>query len=237
MKELKESIFITVAFLIFFNCNYSQENIDSEVSDSIIVWDEFYRLQYEDFLAKKIPIKNKYSLDAVSHIEIHLNFCLDETVNKMYIYVYVEFHKNISWIDSKESLLKRERLDGVLLHEQIHFDIAELVARMIRREIKRKIGKKFKDIERHKVVKIYDDYFNFLGKSHDKFDDETLVDRFFKEIKYGDSIRTEIKKLDEYANSKLEFKYKKGIFRSKKRKIEYICNDKKTFWMEWKDMY
>lgn len=99
---------------------WSQENLDPAIDQ--LSWNEFYKLQWEDFQGQ--PDKNSLG-DAATAVSIKAKpFLVRKEINYD---VVAYFSREKSWV--------RDKSQSLLIHEQLHFDIAELYARKIRKKI------------------------------------------------------------------------------------------------------
>ena len=99
---------------------WSQEDHNSAIGQ--LSWNEFYKLQWDDFQGE--PDKNSLG-DAATAVSIKAKPFL---VKKQISYdVVAIFNREKSWV--------RDKSASLLAHEQLHFDIAELYARKIRKKI------------------------------------------------------------------------------------------------------
>ena len=99
----------------------SQSSVDPALGE--LSWNEFYKLQWDDFQGNADP--NSLG-DAATAVQIKAKPFL---VKKEVKYdVVAIFNRKKSWI--------RDPSPSLLAHEQLHFDIAELYARKIRKKIK-----------------------------------------------------------------------------------------------------
>jgi hypothetical protein len=96
--------------------------ISNHNSDSLISWNEYRRLTWDDF---KGQVSQSSGADAAT--AIHISAKPFYRKKKLYYNVNAYFIPEQSWCRSKS-----ERL---LAHEQLHFDIAELYARKVRKKI------------------------------------------------------------------------------------------------------
>jgi len=93
-----------------------------ETEEDLLEWNQFYRLQWYDFLGE--PGEDARG-DAGAAVQIKAKPFL---VRKEIRYdVIALFNRNKSWA--------RGQSPSLLAHEQLHFDIAELYARKIRKKI------------------------------------------------------------------------------------------------------
>ena len=89
----------------------------------LLLWNEFYKLQWEDFQGEPDP----GSLgDAGTAVQIKATPFLVRKEIKYDVEAF--FNRKKSWA--------RDESPSLLAHEQLHFDIAELYARKIRKKIK-----------------------------------------------------------------------------------------------------
>lgn len=132
----------TIAFLCVmgvFHC-YSSQNIS---------WNRERKLTWEDF--KGTPNDARFAASTycvIGMIPEHTNILNGQTSYK----ITCEFISDSSWyFKEKESL-------AVLLHEQLHFDIAELYARKMRQKLKKPI---MPTVGRYIFNTLYDEYMEF----------------------------------------------------------------------------
>ena len=100
--------------------SHSQDNVDAALDE--LSWNEYYRLQWDDFQGE--PDKNSLG-DAATAVRIKAKPFIVK--KKIHYDVVAIFTRNKSWY--------RDTSPELLAHEQLHFDIAELYARKIRRQI------------------------------------------------------------------------------------------------------
>ena len=99
---------------------WSQQNGDPAIGE--LSWNEFYKLQWEDFQGE--PDKNSLG-DAATAVSIKAKpFLVKKRINYDVVAI---FNREKSWV--------RDKAASLLAHEQLHFDIAELYARKIRKRI------------------------------------------------------------------------------------------------------
>lgn len=181
--------------LLCSNSSISQKHkiIDN---DTILSWSASRKLTWDDFKAKKDP--NRYGLnDAMTIYKLEI---LPETVlvdeedriqghEKMDIVTY--FFKKKSWTVKRKDM-------RLLVHEQLHFDIAELFARKMRKE--------FYKLKKNKVdtFSAYQSVYTTLWKScrmyQKQYDDETKHSRdLVRNEKWVEKIYKELQLLEEYS--------------------------------------
>ncbi|HEX8462844.1 MAG TPA: hypothetical protein VF623_15520, partial [Segetibacter sp.] len=88
--------------------------------------------------------------------------------HKLTFEISARFEKTKSW--------SRRRLETpyTLRHEQLHFDIAEVVSRIFRMEVENTI---FTKDYKNETINIFDKYMKYLQKLQQKYDDETQHSR------------------------------------------------------------
>lgn len=197
--------------------------------DTILIWDENYKLQVTDFLSK--TRSKKADKKAIAHVNVHIKvkICLNQKENKITFYVISFLNKNQSWIHERMKK-SQKKIDETLFHEQVHFDITELYARKIRKEITKKLGNVYNNNKLKKLEEIIDKNFNEWDKHHEKFHNETrgFLD---DEEKWYENLKEELKKLDKYKNPVVVKKYRRWTLLNlfiKPKHIEYVCDDNKN---------
>ncbi len=98
-----------------------------------IYWQEGLKLKWENF---KSRVNNQRGSNVVAYTNCGWSYSYVKSSNpKAPIRIKVEtiFNENLSWKDDKRIN------DYVLLHEQKHFDAAEVYARKLRKELSEKI--------------------------------------------------------------------------------------------------
>lgn len=124
-------------------------------NDDPIVWESDYKLQETDFLGN--PPANPIQVDS-EHVEIAqsavgINWVLGRTeivqtksgraVKFLGVGIDSMFDKNHSWISDVDSM-SEDKKKTTLVHEQGHFDMAEMFCRVARKEaFKAIVGKTF----------------------------------------------------------------------------------------------
>lgn len=169
MKKIN-SLFI----LILFNINFcvSQTNVK--------YWYEGL-LETSDF---KGPIKYQGTM-AGAAITSNFELVKDSVSNKLYFVAFMR--KDLSFINYEKVA---NSVEGTLKHEQLHFDIAELIARKANKLLFNK---------KSNSVKIEIKMEKELRKLQDKFDNETFHgNNESKNNYYTFYIEEELEKLDEF---------------------------------------
>lgn len=155
---------------------------------SEISWNEFYKLQWDDFQGK--PNTDSRG-DAGTAVVIRAKPYLQK--KRVKYDVVAIFDRNRSWVRDKSSSL--------LAHEQLHFDIAELYARKIRKRISGLTDQGVKD------VAVYDRAIRgLLVESNEvdmQYDIETLHGALQKkQAAWSMKVNEELARLDKYKKPK-----------------------------------
>lgn len=113
---------INVAFFISIIFAPALDAWSQQAASDQLSWNEFYKLQWDDFRGEPDPSSHG---DAATAVLIKAKPFL---VRKEISYdVVAVFNRSKSWI--------RDTSPSLLAHERLHFDIAELYARKIRKKI------------------------------------------------------------------------------------------------------
>lgn len=159
-----------------------------------IIWKEDLKLKWENF---KSPVNRKSNPDVVAYTHCGWEYSVVKSSNpKATIDFTIEtiFNEDKSWKDTKRIN------DYVLLHEQKHFDIAEIFARKLRKEVQEKIktssdwDKYFKGI----YSTISNDYKNFQI-TYDKVTEHGINKE--KQAEYNELISSELENLKNFRTS------------------------------------
>jgi len=190
---MKIFLVFIVLTTICLETSYSQN--DFIVNDTIISWSENKKLKWGDFKGIKDSI-NFTENGAVTDYSISLlprNIKVDEYEK---INAIALFFKETSWTIT-ESL-------GLLKHEQIHFDIAEIYAREIRKCFSEKKENGESDI--YSYIQIAKDLGNQCTVYQQLYDEETAHGTIgLKQLEWEKKIAKELKALDAYKyNVKIE---------------------------------
>lgn len=169
-----------LCFLLFFTFIISH----SAFSQDTIHWRSDYRLKWDDF--QGIPDSSSlFKAVTVANISSVLSYN-NSTFN---VKISCTFEKSKSWTLSSGQIL--------LLHEQGHFDIAELFARKLR-----KVFKKY-TFNAKTIEKDYNNIFTKIkmerAKMDSLYDKETNLSRNkSKQLYWNNKIKAELKKLETY---------------------------------------
>lgn len=159
-----------------------------------IIWQEGQKLVWDNF---KSQVNRKNNSDVAAYTHCGWEYSVVKSTNPktpVKIQVVAIFNEDRSWKDPKKMN------DYILLHEQKHFDIAELFTRKLRKEIEEKIktsgdyDKKFKAV----YQKLSTDYKNFQ-MSYDKNTEHGMNKE--KQAEYNAVISEELDQLKSYKAS------------------------------------
>lgn len=183
---MKLILYILIGCCMLHTTAVSTQNLNDlsgKESDSLIIWTKDRKLTWNDFKSKKSVRQNSFAY--VKAGIILKPFYIDSNFSYKVIAV---FKKNFSW-KSKDN-------KGLLNHEQLHFDIAELFARKMRKEIFNQ--KKILSAEDYKII------YNKLNKEYKeyqkKYDHDTVHSIITEEQeKWEKKVAKELKELENYA--------------------------------------
>lgn len=151
-----------------------------------IFWSENRKLVWEDFQSKNQPNTSKAAATTFCGISYLLNSPTKKFSSKE-VKIESFFVPSKSWAHSDH------KTDLVLMHEQSHFDIAELFARRFRKLISDKILDA-KTLQKH-YTNVYEAYKDFQQ------DYETVTNHGRireKQLEYSEKINQEIEKLSDF---------------------------------------
>ncbi|WP_223559690.1 DUF922 domain-containing protein [Chryseobacterium lathyri] len=175
---------ISLCFFLFANALFGQK----------IIWQEDHKLVWDNF---KSPINRKNHPDVAAYTHCGWEYSVVKSTNPkspVKIEITAIFNEDRSWKDIKKIN------DYILLHEQMHFDIAELFVRKFRKEIGEKIktsgdyNKNFNAV----YSKISNDYKNFQ-MSYDRVTEHGMNKE--KQAEYNALIAEELDHLKSYKAS------------------------------------
>lgn len=164
----------------------SQNQVDAALAE--LSWNEFYRLQWDDFQGE--PDKNSQA-DAATSVQIIAKPFLVKT--KIHYDVVAKFNRKKSWY--------RDQSSSLLAHEQLHFDIAEVYARKIRKKIEEMNRQGINNIKTYNTT-----IHKLLLESNDvdaQYDTETLHGAMSrKQAAWSEKIKSELASLKKYRKTK-----------------------------------
>lgn len=163
-----KGFFTAFFFIITFSKGlFSQEIL---MQDSLILWNASYHLKWTDFQCENydsLKIKPDFLNTAYSCIEIE--YYLDSTdLDTPKFIVDNYFNRKRSWCS------KDPKPDYVLAHEQLHFDIDQLIVRKIRAKLAELNKKRITD---------EDQYYQAINKLLKEF--STLQSQYDSETAHG----------------------------------------------------
>ena len=170
-------IFLAAIFMFIIGLTKAQDKI---------FWSENRKLVWEDFQSKNQPNTSKAAATTFCGISYLLNSPTKKFSSKE-VKIESFFVPSKSWAHSDH------KTDLVLMHEQSHFDIAELFARRFRKLISDKILDA-KTLQKH-YTNIYEAYKDFQQ------DYETVTNHGRireKQLEYSEKINQEIEKLSDF---------------------------------------
>jgi len=178
-----------VKFIVLICFLFSVEAFSQKIS-----WKEDRKLKWENFQS---PVSRKGNPDVVAYTNCGWEYTVVKSSNPkaaVEFNIQTIFNEDKSWKDAKKIN------DYYLLHEQKHFDIAELFARKLRKEVKEKIktssdfDKYFKEI----YSTISNDYRNFQI-TYDKVTEHGINKE--KQAEYNELISSELENLKNFKTS------------------------------------
>ncbi|REC78670.1 DUF922 domain-containing protein [Chryseobacterium elymi] len=175
---------ISLCFFLFANALFGQK----------IIWQEDRKLVWDNF---KSPVNRKNRADVAAYTHCGWEYSVVKSTNSkspVKIEVTAIFNEDRSWKDVKRIN------DYILLHEQKHFDIAELFVRKFRKEIQEKIKTSGDYDKNFNAVysKISNDYKNFQ-MSYDRITQHGMNKE--KQAEYNAIIAEELDHLKSYKAS------------------------------------
>lgn len=169
--------FLALIFLFIIGLTNAQDKI---------FWNENRKLVWEDFQSKTQPNTSKAAATTFCGISYLLNSPTKKFTSK-------EVKIESFFVPSKSWAHKDHKTDLVLMHEQSHFDIAELFARRFRKLISDKTMDA-KTLQKF-YTNVYDDYKDY------QHDYETVTNHGRireKQLEYTEKINQEIEKLSDF---------------------------------------
>ncbi len=125
-------IFCAVVFIFILGEGFAQAK-----RDSIIIYKDLYKLQLSDFKGK-VPKETEWA-GSTSYI-LYVEGSTGGTELPVYV-IEARFNRYLSWLKVNTA--------PVLIHEQLHFDIAEIFARKMRMKYRELLTKKERDIKKY----------------------------------------------------------------------------------------
>jgi hypothetical protein len=129
----------------------------------LINWSKDVKIKWSDFKGRADP----YSpFAAVSAIGIHYKYYFSDKgkIVKIKFEIQSKFDKTKSWSRA------RYRTSNILEHEQLHFDISEVVKREFKKEAEKTV---FSKNYKNEIIRIFNRYDKYLQKLQQKYDEQT----------------------------------------------------------------
>lgn len=177
---------IKIRIYIFVLLSFLELNAHTqEKKDSILRWTESYKLTKSDFKGKA-PNRTKWAA-----ITTYLIFAEGTSTSTLPKYVIeARFNRYSSWMKVDSSY--------VIIHEQLHFDIAELFARKMRNQLSILYSRKEKNTNVYNKALIAINQACFQMQR--KYDTETVHGTIFsKQKKWNILIDTKLKQMEKFA--------------------------------------
>ena len=180
--------FLLFATLLLFQY-YLRAQTNLTVDHDRIFWSDTTTIKWSDFQGTNDSVK---SLSAISKIELPYSTSSDREVDMTFT-IQTSFVRSESWYqEGKQNNI-------LLLHEKLHFDIAELHRRLIVKAIVE--GEFNSDTYKEEVDKIVIAIWeNSYRKMQDKYDLETNYARIFKpQIYWNQRVADQLESMKEFA--------------------------------------
>lgn len=168
---------------------YDTSYTDYENADTIR-WKSNYKLTWDDFKGKPDQ-SSGYS--ALSNCMFSYKAAAEykDGIMKLSLFVYPCFTKKASWV------VQKNKQEGLLTHEQLHFDICELYMRMLRKNILN-ISLSILNHD-DQIKKLFDESWQQYQEAQARYDDETqhgLIEEMQKN--WAEKVESELKTLEEF---------------------------------------
>ena len=169
--------FLLLGFIFFLGFTKAQDKI---------FWNENRELVWSDFQSQTKPNTSQAAATTYCGISYLLNSSTKKFTDKQ---VKIESF----FIPSKSWAHPEHKTDNVLMHEQSHFDIAELFARRFRKLISDK-SLDVKSLQKY-YERIYDDYKDYQQDYETVTNHGRIRD---KQLEYSQKINEEIEELSDF---------------------------------------
>lgn len=178
------------SFLIISFAAFAQEEDDKH---DHIYWNKTFTLEWDDF--QGVPPESKTSA-ALSNIAIPYGF---ETYSDGRVTINI----NACFIKSKSWVIPQFKNNLLLQHEQLHFDIAELIRRkIVKALIDADITVDNAEAVMKSIMKHY--WAGEYKKMQEQYDAESNFSRFIgKQIEWNKKIAVELEKFEDYRYTEL----------------------------------
>lgn len=174
-------LLIVLIFYFCFNGNDSKEDF--------IKWSNEIKIRWSDFhgnLQQNTPVA------AVSFVGI-----VYKTITKSYEFylleVYASFDRN------KSCVWMEKASDSLLVHEQGHFNLAEIYSRKMRKALIENRSNYYRTKVNEDIHNLFNMYSDSLSIRQNCYDKEThFSQKYDKQIEWNLTIRKELKELERY---------------------------------------
>jgi hypothetical protein len=168
-----------------------------------LAWDAAVKLKWEDF--QGTPDADSTLQKTKTNGDLSYDYKLQKEV--IHVTIVACFHRNKSWVVSA----KNARTPALLKHEQLHFDMTELMARKVRKDISGRVSKDIPGTQAF-IDKANDTYKAELDSLSQLYDEETNYGTTdSKQKKWETKIAGELKKLETFSNTKVEIHRRKDL--------------------------
>lgn len=168
-----------------------------EENSEVIPWSLTRKLNWNDFQGS-IDTTSNYKALTYSTVELKV---ISENKNEVKYHITNSFEIKLSWSKDKTS-------SNLLKHEQLHFDITELLTRKMKKQILSRVYENSEDF-RSSVLKAFDEEESERTKLNALYDKETNhgVNKA-KQQQWENKIQSEIKSLNKFADKEIIVKIK-----------------------------
>ena len=182
-----------MSFLSQFVKEWNSRN-DNISNDELIVWSTERKLNWEDF--KGTP--DSSSVHKANTGTRIMSKTLVFTDNLIECEMYTVFDTKRSWV--------KEKSEKLLLHEQLHFDIAELNMRILRKRFE---SYKLESLDRFNKdkKKMFQETLEDIKRMNSKYDEETEHGLIIKnQLEWEIEVKKSLSELESYSSIKVVLK-------------------------------
>ena len=195
---IRTAIFCSYLFccsLSEYSISVDPKMLQEKMEYDRIEWSSNVKLTWKDFLGKP-DTSSRYK--AVTFTKIRVSD--EEFDDKIILNFPATFNRSLSWTKNTKSM-------SLLIHEQIHFDIAELVARKIRKDCSQHVSRDL-SLSYEFIQNTYDYYRTYcLDSINDTYDSETNHGMIkSKQKEWEKKISKELTSLKAYSSTQVEIK-------------------------------
>jgi len=187
-------VFILMVSILLFSSFTITNTLSTKVTEpETINWQHNLKLRRSDFKASK-----KWVLDnSVASSYCGFGYSITDVNGDISGNIYVRFNSDKSWFNSE--ITDPEKVEYILKHEQLHFDICELFGRKMYKEVLKlislnKLNQRTIERIQSKLENQYSDY----QKKYDKETNHSII--ISKQKKWQEKIRKELSQMKQYAN-------------------------------------